>query len=124
MPASPGPNNGPYASVAALFPVFDTITFVGAGSLATRDLHADGLPGLNAWFLQTVGGAVVSVQLQFADGVAAGGVPDWQPLVPAYVIALNTPSLTNPRLGSRRYRAVLTSDGATSVKYRLTASLS
>lgn len=122
MPIQGGPSNHPTPSVAQLPIVTRTLTLPGAGSQATVDLFADNLPGLSAWFLHSGGVIAVTVQLQFAWGQNAGSV-NWQPLVPAYALVINVPSLVNYRLGSRRYRAVLTSTGAGTVLYRLAAAL-
>lgn len=133
MPIGGGPSNGPFPSVAQLPTVWGqsgqganrALVFAAAGTLNTPELKADNLPGLNAWFLQTAGPGVVTVQLQFQQGVSiVPGVPDWQPLIAAYNLVLNTPNLVNPRLGTPKYRAVLTATGAATVLFRLTASLS
>lgn len=124
MPIFPGPSNSAFATAAALPIVFNTLTFGGAGTQTTTELHTDGLPGLNAWFLQTAGVGIVTVTIQFADGVIAPGLPDWQPLVPPFVLAAGVPNLSNHRLGSRRHRASLTATAAATVRYRLTGSLS
>ena len=122
--ANNGPSNGNFGVTAIVPIVFDTLIFAGAGTQTTRELKADGLPRLNAWFKQTAaaGLGVVTVTLQFADGNTIVG-PDWQNLISPYPIAIGVESLTNPLLGSRRYRASVTSDGAATVRYRLTASL-
>lgn len=122
MPVAGGPSNGSYPSVSAVPMRFGTLTFAGAGTTATDAVLADGLPWLNAWFLHLNGAGAVSVVLQFANGEQGGG-PNWQPLLPSYALALNVPSLTPVRLGSRRYRALVTSTGAASVLFRLTATL-
>jgi hypothetical protein len=128
MPIQGGPSNHPTPAAAQLPIVTRTITFTDAGFDNSVDLFCENLPGLSAWFLITAisGGAAVSIQLQFAFGQGVGGVV-WRPLVPAYAIAVGTPSLVNFRLGSRRYRAVTTLAGApgstATVLYRLAAAL-
>lgn len=130
MPIGGGPSNGPFPSVAQLPTVWGQVgnralVFAGAGTLTTPELKADNLPGLNAWFLQTAGAGVVTVQLQFQNGVSVvPSTPDWQPLIAAYNLTLNVPNLVNPRLGTPKYRASVTSTGAATVLFRLTASLS
>lgn len=99
--------------------VFGEITFAGAGNNTTRVLKARSWPGLNAWFLQTAGAGVVTITLQFAQGQGPGNVIVWVPLVPDYALAFNAPSLQNFQLGSRFYRALLTTTGAATVGYRL-----
>ncbi len=125
MPAYSGPSNGPVPSVSAVPLRFETLALANGVPQGTNPLFSDGLPGLRAWFLQTSGaGVFVSVQLQFADGNVLGGAPDWQPLVPAYGIVINVPSLNTFSLGSRRYRALLTATGgAANVRCRLTGAL-
>lgn len=122
MPIQGGPSNHPTPSVAQLPIVTRTLTFGGAATQFTVDLFADNLPGLSAWFLHSAGAVAVTIQLQFAWGQNAGSV-NWQPLVPAYALVINTPSLVNYRLGSRRYRATVTATGAGTVLYRLAAAL-
>lgn len=126
MPIQGGPSNHPTPAAAQLPIVTRTLTFTSASTSSTVDLFCENLPGLSAWFLVSAvaAGGVVSVQLQFAFGQGPAGVT-WQSLVPAYVIAFATPSLVNFRLGSRRYRAVVTlAGGATAtVQYRLAAAL-
>ena len=124
MPTTAGPSNSPVAVAAAVPLRFQTLTFVGAGGTQnTNPVFADGLPGLRAFLLQTAGAGLVSVQLQFADGVLAAA-PDFQPLIPAFAIVLNVPSLNEFSLGSRQYRAVVTSTGAATVRVRLASVLS
>lgn len=124
MPSSAGPSNSPSQNVSPLPVKSVTLTFGGGGGTQSTDpVHADGLPGLRAWFLQTAGAGVVSVQLEFADGNAANNTVLWAPLVPAFGIALGVPSLTPYSLGSRLYRATVTSTGVAVVRTRLNAAL-
>lgn len=123
MPTSAGPSNSPSQNVSPLPVRSQLLTFLGAGSQSTDPVHADGLPGLRAWFLQSAGVGVVSVQLEFADGNSNNNVIRWQPLVPAFGIALSVPSLTEYSLGSRLYRVTVTSTGAATVFTRLNAAL-
>lgn len=124
MPIGGGPSNGPFPGVAQLPIVWNTLTFAGAGTLTTAELHADNLPGLNVWLLQTVGPGAVTATVQFAQGWLPGLAPNWRPLVaPLAALVVGTPSLTNYRLGSFRYRVSLASTGVASVEYRVTASL-
>ena len=122
MPVANAPNNASVTTVAAVPIVFRTITFLVAGTQNTVAVNADGLPGARVWILQTAGPGLVTAQIQFADGVA-GGLPDFQPLVPAFPILLNVPSLTGFTLGSRRYGVAITSTGAATVRYRLAGTL-
>ncbi len=125
MPSPPGPSNGPFQSVAAMPVRFGALTFLGASSLSTTVLASDGLPGLNAWFRQTTApGTGVTVQLEFQNGVVVDGTPNWQPLIPAYALAFDIPSLTNVSLGSTRYRATLTSNGMCTVRYQIVPRIS
>lgn len=123
MPAYSSPSNAPYPSVAPQPIRFGVLTFGGAGSQTTAIVQASGLPGIRAWFFQTAGAGAVTVQLEFADGNLANNVIQWDPLVPLYGILLNVPSLNQFSLGSRLYRATVTSTGAATVKYRLNATL-
>jgi len=126
MPLVTGaPYNGQKAITSAHAAIGRTLVFAVAGAQNTLEIQANGLPAFNAWFLQIVGSgaANVSVQLQFTQNNAIGFIPDWQNLIPAFPIVIGTPSLTNRVLGARRYRAVVTSDAATSVAYRVSASL-
>ena len=122
MPSYSSPSNGPFASVAPQPIRSGVLTFGGAGSQTTLEVRADGLPGIRAWFLQSAG-AVITVQLEFADGNSGNNVIQWRPLVAAYAIVATIPSLVNYSLGSRRYRATLTAAGAAVVAYRLNATL-
>ena len=130
MPIVKGaPHNGQLAVTSAVPIVSGALTFAaGGGTLATQTVKANGLPALNAWFLEAVGGGAVSVELQWADGELGGLIgPVWRNLIPAYALVPGTESLTNKQLGSRLYRANVTAGaavGGTSVRYRLTASLS
>lgn len=124
MPVGGGPAGTPFPSATALLTVFSTLTFVGAGSQTTDNLQADNLPQLSAWFLQTAGAGAVTIQIEFANGVGTvQGEPTWQPLIAAFNLVLNTPSLSNPKLGTRRFRATITSTGAATVLYRMSASI-
>lgn len=124
MPVVNAPNNGAVTTVAAMPVMSRRITFTIANTIASQVLHADGLPRVNVWVLQTAGAGIVSVQVEFADGVAAGPVPDWQPLVPPYGVVVGVPSLNGFSLGARRYRLNITSTGAAAVRYRLVGALS
>lgn len=125
MPNYSGPSNGTFPTTAALpivaNPDNTPATVTVAVPAVTSELFADGMPGLNAWFLQTGGVGVVTVQLQFMHGLTAANVIDWQPLIAPFVLAVGTPSLTNVSLGSARYRARLTSTGDATVLWRLAA---
>jgi len=123
MPVANQPTNGPHPNVAAMPVRFQTLTFAVAAQQFTNPLFADGLPGLRVWVLQTLGAGLVTVEVQFADGNGPGGVPDWQPLVPPFAVALLVPSLTPFSLGSRRYRLAVTSTGAATVRVRTVAAL-
>ena len=120
MPNFSGPSNSPQPSTAAMPVRAATLTFTAVVlQLQTAELFADGLPGLNAWFRQTAGAGAVTVQLEFMQGLTANLVIDWQPLVPAFGLALLVPSLVGNSLGSPRYRATITSTGVATVQYRL-----
>lgn len=124
MAVQGGPSNHPTPSVAQL-PIVTRVLPVLLGANQTVDLFADNLPGLSAWFLWDFGAAALpTVQLQFAFGQnTIGNAINWQPLVPPYALAFGVPSLVNFRLGSRRYRAVVTAAAAGNVSYRLAAAL-
>jgi hypothetical protein len=123
MPAYSGGSNGPFATVAAMPVRFGILTFAVAGTQQTNELFGDGLPGWNAWFLQTAGAGNVSIQLEFEQGLVVDLVPSWQPLVPAYGIVLTVPSLVYHSLGASRYRASITSTGVATVRYQIVARL-
>lgn len=123
MPAVPGTTNSPWGTASALDFDFGTLTFAGAGTQTTNTLPVDGLIGLRAWFLQTVGPGVVTVTLQFDQGNAAGNVINWQPLVAPFVLALNTPAPQAVSLPVTRFRASLTSTGVATVLWRTGAAL-
>lgn len=123
MPAYSSPANAPYPSVAPQPIRSATLTFVGAATQFTAQVQASGLPGLRAWFLQTAGAGMVSVELQFADGNSANNVIQWRTLLAPYVIGVGVPSLVQTSLGSRLYRAAVTSTGVATVIYRLNATL-
>lgn len=124
MAVQGGPSNHPTPSVAQL-PIVSRVLPVTAGTNQTVDLFADNLPGLSAWFLWDFGAtAAPTVQLQFAFGQnSLTNTVNWQPLVPSYALVFGVPSLVNFRLGSRRYRAVVTAAAAGNVSYRLAAAL-
>lgn len=118
-----GGSNGPNSFIAALPIRFQVLTFLVAGTQQTGELFGDGLPGLNAWFLQTAGAGAVSILLEFEQGLVIDLVPSWQPLVPAYGIVLNVPSLVYHSLGASRYRASVTSTGVATVRYQIAGRL-
>lgn len=124
MPVAPGASQGPFPSVSAIAEEFGTLTFAGAGALSTNPIFSNGLPRFNAWFFQTVGPGVISVQLEFVNAnlVPPNG-PNWRPLIAPFVLGVGVPSLTNVLLGSRQYRATLTSTGVASVLYHTTATI-
>jgi hypothetical protein len=103
--------------------VFRTLTLVGADTQFSADLLANNLSRLNVWCLQTVGPGVVTVEIQFADGVAVGGAPDWQPLVSPFGLVLLLPTLQTYHLGCRRYRLKFTSTANATVRFHMTASI-
>lgn len=124
MGAYSSPSNGPFPSVSAV-PLRTQVLTFGAlgGTLATNACFADGLPGVTAWLLQTSGAGLLTVQVQLADGNIAPGVPNWEPMVPAYGIVLNVPSLNHWTIGCRQFRLSITSTGVAVVRTRLNASL-
>lgn len=123
MPIQGGPSNHPQPSAASLPIVTREIPVTAVGANNTVDLFADNLPGLSAWFWWDTNVAMLpTVQLQFAFGQNAGSI-NWQNLVPPYPLAFATASLVTFRLGSRRYRAVITCAAAGVLRYRLAAAL-
>lgn len=125
MPIVNAPSNASSVIVAGMPVLFNTLTFVGAGTQFTGQITTDGLPVLNLWLMQTsLLGSVVTVIPQFADGVTIAGLPNWQPLIPAFGIVLNVPSLTNYKLGSRLHRLSITSTGVAVVMFRMVGSIS
>lgn len=123
MPNTTNPTSGPYGATAIMPVRFGQLTFALAGTLITPDLFADGLPGVRLYSRQLAGPAVVSVQLQFANGSDGGGNIQWLPLIPPFAIAVAVPSVVPVTLGSRRYRVAYTSTGATTVEFRLVGTL-
>jgi hypothetical protein len=117
--------NSPTPSTTALPSVFKILTnTAGATTLFSDELLANNLSWLNCWFLQTAGPGTVTVEVQFADGVAVGGAPDWQPLVSPFGLVLGTPSgPLNYHLGCRRYRVKFTLSANATVRYHVTASI-
>lgn len=123
MPAFSGPSNGPNAAVSAVPVEFGTLAFLAAGTQNTNVLLNDGLVGVRVWCLQTAGVAV-TVQVQFAQGNAAGNVINWQPLIaPFNMPAGGVPVLGAWSLGSSRYRLAVTATGVATFLYRLTGAL-
>ncbi len=120
MPAQPGPSNAALGSAAAFPVVFERVlTFAGAGVQTSREIHGEGLAGLNVYVQHTTGAGLVTVTVQFAQGIAIGGGTNWENLAPAFPILLGTPSVNNFHLGSRRYRLSVESTGVATVSYRL-----
>jgi len=116
--------NSPSPSTTALPSVFKSLPqFVGAGTQYSDELLANNLSWLNVWVLQTAGPGAVTVEVQFADGVAIGGGPDWQPLVSPFGVVIGLSSLTNYHLGCRRYRLKFTQTGTATIRYHVTASI-
>lgn len=98
--------------------LFDTFTIVNAlGTLNTDPVFGQGLPILTSWFLQTAGAVGATVQLQFAHGQAAGA-PDFQPLIPPFVLALNVPDRRDTRMAAYFYRAIITAPAQNGVTFR------
>lgn len=126
MPQSPGPSNSPFTNAASMPVVSDTLTFLGPGiaTQTSRELFADGLPGLNVWLRHTIGAAgLVSVRVQFAFGNETPATVTWEDVTPAFAIPFNVATLNNYHLGSRRYRLLVTANGTATVRYRLVAAL-
>ena len=116
--------NSPTPSTTALPSVFKILALVGAGTQFSDELLANNLSWLNVWILQTGGPGAVTVEVQFADGVAVGGGVDWQPLVSPFGLVLGTPTgPLNYHLGCRRYRLKFTQTGTASLRYHMTASI-
>lgn len=126
MPARGGPSNSPTPGAASLPIVFENdARVILAGATFTTDLlHAENLPGVNLWALQSVGPGVLNVRLQFANGQEVGG-PGWQNIVPVYALVVGVETPFSTRLGSRLWRAQFTAVGGncTLAGFRLTASL-
>jgi len=115
--------NSPTPSTTALPSVFKTLALVGAGTQFSDDLLANNLSWLNVWVRQTDGPGAVTVTVQFADGVAVGGAPDWQDLVSPFGLVIGLSSLTNYHLGCRRYRLKFDQTGTATIRYHATASI-
>jgi len=116
--------NGPIPSTTALPSVFKALAVAGAVTHFSDELLANNLSWLNVWILQTAGPGAVTVEVQFADGVAVAGAPDWQPLVSPFGLVIGTPTgPLNYHLGCRRYRLKFTQTGTTALRYHMTASI-
>lgn len=116
--------NSPTPMTTALPSVFKVVAnTAGAVTVFSDELLANNLSWLNCWFLQTVGPGAVTVEIQFADGVAIGGGPDWQPLVSPFGLVLGLPTLQNYHLGCRRYRLKFTFSANATIRYHVTASI-
>lgn len=118
-----GPTNGPHGASSSAPHVFDIETFVGAGSTFTVPLQASGMPGLRVWVYQSAGAGLVTILPQYANGNIAGNQPGWVPLSAPYAVAALVPSLVSFPLGARMFRISISSTGAATVQWRLTASL-
>lgn len=121
--------NTPTPSTTALPSVFEILTIIGTGTLLTKELLANNLSCLNVWFMQTgvAPFGALTVTVQFADGVAVGGGPDWMPLVSPFGLVPLLSVLNNYKLGCRRYRASINVVAGqavlTTVRYHMTASI-
>jgi len=117
-------SNGPQGSTSATPVVFDTITTALAGVQTSRVLYNDGLVGIRLWILQTGGAIPVQANVQFGAGNTVANAIDWQPLVPAFVLAIGVPALNNWSLAIHQARVQFTfGAGGGVVRYWLTGAL-
>lgn len=127
MAVGNGATNGQTGATTPVPAVFGTaVAILAGGSVTSRELQGDGLAFLNVWVNKSAGVGAVTVVVEFAMGVDIGGGPLWHPLAAAIgPVVVGAPSLTNYRLGARRYRITISSSalGTATVTYRVTCTL-
>lgn len=127
MAVGNGVVNGQTGSTTPVRSIFGNAIAVSAGgSVTSAEVQGDGLGFLNVYINKTAGAGAVTVLIEFAQGVDVGGGPFWCPMAAAIgPVVVGAPSLTNYRLGARRYRITISSSalGTATVTYRVTCTL-